>query len=278
MNLFRSRPEYPKDRDLVRVVQSAASRLVDKIGRLDVAPLDLSAHSRDLFENRREELCSRIERDAQVFAWSLPQNEKPFTALTVVAFHDGVGIFSLLAKECSIGIVVYHDSNDVLRCDARKIARAIGAPADQYVFGDAEEVEFVVKRYPIACDVFVSRDLSFSSGARAAPYTLTAFLNAISEESKGALSLALVADTRSSERATAQPPTNDFDFLSGELARAGFDVKKIRFRDRSRASIILAASRPAGTLWVDDRPAAIVHAGMPLLPITNPESREIQTR
>jgi hypothetical protein len=254
MNLFSAHPAYPKDRDLTRVVQAAASRLAGKIERLDVASLDLSMETRGLFEHDRVRLRDRVQRCACVFAWSLPQNERPFTDLTLVAFKDGLGVFSLLAKECSIGKVVYNDSNDALRCDARTIARAIGQPADYYVFGDAEEVAFVVKRYSIACDVFVTCDTSLSAGARAMPYTLTALLNEVSEESMGALSLALALEQRPSDRSARQHLANDFDRLSGELGGAGFDVKRLRLRDRSGGALVLAGSRPAGAYGSVDTP------------------------
>jgi hypothetical protein len=158
MNLLRGRLAYPNDRDLARVVRAAASRVIGKLESLDTDSLGLSPGTRRLLHEEPEIARAKVETCARVFAWSLPKDEKPFSDLTLVAFNDGLGLFSLLARECSVGTVVYHDSNDALRSDARAIAQATGSAADYYVFGEVEELEFVLRRSSIACDVLVSCD------------------------------------------------------------------------------------------------------------------------
>jgi len=103
-------------------------------------------------------LRSAIERAAQTFAWALPDNETPFSDLTLIALNDGFGILSLIARECNIGTIVYVNPDDTLCDDARAIGRATGNRADHYIYGDIEDVHFYIKRIGIECDVFVSRD------------------------------------------------------------------------------------------------------------------------
>jgi hypothetical protein len=274
MKLFRARPAYPKDGDLVRIVQAAARRLAEKIEKMDAASLDLSAGTRRLFERGGVNLRPYIERCAQVFAWSLPRNERPFTDLALLAFNDGIGVFSLLAKECSIGKVVYHDANDVVRCDARAIARAIGQTADHYVFGDTEEVEFVLTRHAIACDVFVSSNPLGAPTRASAPRALAAFLSAICEQSTGALSLALALEERSLRRLSGPLRANDIDSLSRELAGAGFETKIVRSIDRSSGTVVLAGSRPAeARALIEARPTAATEPVEPRLSMSARESR-----
>ncbi len=305
MNLFRGHPPYPKDRDLVRVVRAAASRLAGKLDRLDAESLDLSTEARRLLQHPHKDLRAHIERCAHVFAWSLPRNEKPFTDLVLVAFNDGIGVFSLLAKECSIGTVVYHDSSDVLRSDARTIAHAIAQPADHYVFGDTEEIEFIAKKHSITCDMFVSCD-AVEGSRRLAP-----LLNALSEPSKGAISFGLALEeqlpSRSMEEGRA---ATDLTVFCEELGRAGFDVsvvrgpsaaslrrnpvngsdptddavlvadgKPLRSNGRSGRCLVLRGSRLAGTpIPNEERLSAATPPRRATALERDPESREILIR
>jgi hypothetical protein len=224
MSIFGGRPAYPKDRDLVRVVAAAAARVVGKLETLDPSSLDLSAETRSLLRDERRSLRSHIERCAHVFAWSLPRDEKPFSDLTLIAFADGLGFFSLLAKECSVGTVVYHDSSDVLRCDAKTIGDATGNTADYYVFGDIDELEFITNRYSILCDVFVSSD------ATAHIEKLSPFLDTLCQRSNGAMSFGLGVDKRAFSkpaRERERPSTPSARFCDA-LARAGFHMSVVR--------------------------------------------------
>jgi hypothetical protein len=256
MRLFRGRPAYPKDRDLVRVVEAAASRLADELERLDVSSLDLSTATRRVFECRRGDFRTHVQSCAHAFAWSLPRNERPFTDLSLVAFNDGLGVSSLLAKECSIGTVTYHDSDDVLRGDARAIARAIGYPADRYVFGDADEIEFVLERSGIACDVFVSSDGGAPGRATASPERLITLLNTLSNRTKGALSFGLTLDYGS----PGGTPVTNLDTFKTTFDRAGFETIIVRgpnpfsLPPAARGSgrpVVLAGSRVAGAGLTD---------------------------
>lgn len=199
MNLFRDRPAYPKDRDLARVIQAAASRLIEKLERVDFDSLDLSSETRALFRERRMSIGKRVERYAHIFAWALPRDERPFSDLSLIAFNDGLGFFSLLAKECSVGTVVYHDANDELLRDARTLARTIGHPADHYVFGDLEDLEFVMKRRAISCDVFVS------CGALELVDKLRSFFDAVSDTTNGAICFGLGLEKPTSPSSVANP-------------------------------------------------------------------------
>jgi hypothetical protein len=226
MNFLRGRIAYPKDRDLVRVVHAAASRVVEKIENLDVDSLELSLDTRTLLLGQRERVRASIESCAPVFAWSIAKDEKPFSDLTLFAFDDGLGFFSLLAKECNVGTVVYHDRSDILRSDARTVARAIGNEADHYVFGDVEELEFVVRKHSIACDVLVS------SGAIDHMGTLRHFLDATSGLSNGPVAFGFALDdvchsrgvthSRGITRGTA------ISRCCEALGQAGFEVTVVR--------------------------------------------------
>lgn len=222
MSIFGGRPAYPKDRDLVRVVGAAASRLVGKLEFLDTSTLDLSVETRSLFREERGRLRSHIERCAHVFAWSLPRDEKPFSNLSLIAFADGLGFFSLLAKECAIGTVVYHDSSDVLRCDAKAIADAIGNTADYYVFGDIEELEFITNRYAISCDVFVSNDASEQMEK------LSPFFDTLSRLSEGAMSFGLGVDKRAFSKSTREQHATPSARFCAALDRIGFQMSLVR--------------------------------------------------
>lgn len=158
MKFLRSHVTYPKDRDLVRVVNAAASRVEDLLTSLDANALDISDGAKQILQDRSESLLPHIDRCAHVFAWALPPGDMPFTDLGLVAVGDSLGVLALLAKECSIGTVIHADTDDLSCCDARRIATTVGCPADHYVFGDIEDVQFYVVHNSVSCDVFVSCD------------------------------------------------------------------------------------------------------------------------
>ena len=180
MRISRASTEYPKDRDLTGVVRAAVFRVSEKLAGLNSENLTISDGSKKILcdmpgketeapdssmprlfprlPRARWTLRSAIERAAQTFAWALPDDETPFSDLTLVAFNDGFGILSLIARECNIGTIVYVNPDDTLCDDARAIGRATGNRADHYIYGDIEDVHFYIKRTGIECDVFVSRD------------------------------------------------------------------------------------------------------------------------
>jgi hypothetical protein len=103
-------------------------------------------------------LRTEIERTARTFAWALPENERPFSDLTLVTFNDRFGLLSLIARECNIGTIIHAHTNDKRCDDARVIGRITGNKADRYICGDIEDVHFFMKRIGMSCDVFVSRE------------------------------------------------------------------------------------------------------------------------
>jgi hypothetical protein len=180
MRIFRASTEYPKDRDLTGVIRAAVLRVSEKLAHLNSENIAISDSSKEILcdmpgnieeipdfsmprlfprlPRARWALRTAIERAGQTFAWALPDDETPFSDLTLIAFNDGFGILSLIARECNIGTIVYVNPDDRLCDDARAIGRATGNRADHYIYGDIEDVHFYIKRTGIECDVFVSRD------------------------------------------------------------------------------------------------------------------------
>jgi hypothetical protein len=242
MNLIRRNPVYPKDRDLSRVVQAAAGRLAEKFDDLDPHSLDLSAEACSLICQRRENVRQEIERCAHVFAWALPRDEKPFSDLSLVAFADRLGLFALLARECNVGTVVCHNTEGTDVDDARVVAKAIGSPADHYVFGDLEDLEFVMKHRGLSGNVFVSR------GALGVMENMSGFFDAVCGPTNGVVSLGL-GYGKPRPFGIVGSLTDGYDEhrvlqCRAELAAAGFQMSVIR----SGRSLILSGSRTASFL------------------------------
>ena len=254
MSLLRGHPAYPKDRDLSRVVQAAAARLVQKFDRLDPHSLGLSPDACSLLCQRREGVKEEIERCAQVFAWALPRDDKPFSDLSLVAFADRLGLFALLARECNVGTVVCHNTEGADVDDARIIGKAIGSRADHYVFGDLEDLGFVMRYREITCDVFVSR-----RGSDVVE-RLEKLFDAVCGLANGALSLGLGFEERG-PLASAGPTAADGAaarslHYSDELGAAGFQVSVIR--DSPRRSLRFLTRLAVGLI---DRSVFLSHGG-----------------
>ena len=240
MNLIRRTPAYPKDRDLSRVVQAAAARLAGKIEGLDPHSLDLSPEGCLLICQRRECVKEEIERCAQVFAWALPRDEKPFSDLSLVAFADRLGLFALLARECNVGTVVCHNTEGADVDDARIVAKALRSPADHYVFGDLEDLEFVLGHRGISCDVFVSRaGLDELAGARA-------FFGAVTGLSNGAMSFGIAVGREPRSRSGRHTGRRPIDNLRNELSQAGFEMTIVPATSMRR--LIRSGSRLGGLI------------------------------
>jgi hypothetical protein len=176
--------------------------------------------------HRRETLNEEISRCAHIFAWALPRDEKPFSDLSLVAFADAMGIFSLLGRECNVGTVVNHNADGSDLDDVRVIAKALGSPVDHYVFGDLEDLDFVMDHREIPCDVFVSRSgLDLIDG-------IGGFFDTVSASANGAISFGLGFDKSRSlvvEDAPEQVPgaikiLRSFD----RLVANGFQVAVLR--------------------------------------------------
>jgi hypothetical protein len=249
MNFFRARPAYPKDRDLARVIQAAASRLAAKLDRLDPDSLDVSEETRGVLRRSGAVLKHEIERAAHVYAWALPRDEKPFSRLALVAYGDVLGFASLLARECSVGTVVCHNTKNADNDEARAIGKAIGSPADHYVFGDLEDLEFVMIRRAIPCDVFVSRGSSSYSSEFAR------FFDGVACSSSGTISCAISVEQESRSNSNRAGPTRSLDRFRIAMVHSGFQVSIVRGPSTSTLSgaavgrspsLVLCGSRSPG--------------------------------
>jgi hypothetical protein len=114
----------PKDRGLlIESINSAAERLFSKLVSFDVNSLGISDYNKHYFGDKLANLISNLQLNAYLLSWSLAKSDLPLDRFVFVDYGGGSGMLSLLAKELSIGTVIYNDIYDVSCHDARIIAK-----------------------------------------------------------------------------------------------------------------------------------------------------------
>jgi 2-polyprenyl-3-methyl-5-hydroxy-6-metoxy-1,4-benzoquinol methylase len=151
--------ELPGHSDRLRRVATAASHLHEKLRLLDVESLGLCDYSRRYLGKMLANPVGKLQRYGHLLALCLVGNEAPLERFVFVDYGGGVGMLSLLAKTLGIGRVVYNDIYDVSCEDAKKVALALGVPADDYVCGDLEDLLGYVRKEGILPNAVCSFDV-----------------------------------------------------------------------------------------------------------------------
>jgi len=160
VRLMSSFARLPKDRGLlIESINSAAERLFSKLVSFDVNSLGISDYNKRYFGNKLANLISNLQLDAYLLSWSLAKSDLSLDRFVFVDYGGGSGMLSLLAKELSIGTVIYNDIYDVSCHDARIIAKSIGNEADYYVCGDIDDLICFLRVNNISCNAIASFDV-----------------------------------------------------------------------------------------------------------------------
>ena len=149
----------PRDHELLSNIDSAASRLHDKLQNLDVASLPISDYNERYLGNKLKGLPNTLRELSFALSWAIASSDIPVDELVLLDYGGGSGTMSLLAKELNMGAVIYNDIYDVSCRDARVIAESIGNQADYYVQGDIDDVMSFLRRESISCTTIVSSDV-----------------------------------------------------------------------------------------------------------------------
>lgn len=159
MSLLYSHARFPDNPELVQKIATATTRLHEKLATLDPDRLDISKYNLKYLRQYQLKLRTNLQKFGYILAWGLAENGKPLRHTVLLEYGGGTGMLSLLAKECHIGTVIYHDIYDVSCVDAETIGQATGNSADHYVCGGIDEVKDFLKRRSMSCDVMVSSDV-----------------------------------------------------------------------------------------------------------------------
>lgn len=159
MNSLYRFARLPENRELLRDIDSAANRLFEKLRKLDINALKISDYNKKYLKSKLASLITNLQIYSYILSWSLAKSNGSFNKFVLLDYGAGSGILSLLAKELSIGAVVYNDIYDVSCQDAQEIARVIGNVADYYVQGDIDDMVGFFEKNRINCDAIASYDV-----------------------------------------------------------------------------------------------------------------------
>ena len=116
----------PKNNDLLRDINEAATRLHKKLKLLDIDSLRISDYNKRYHSNYIKNIRSILLKYSYVFVWSIVDTTVSPDQLVLIDYGGGFGILSLLAKEYGINTVVYNDIYEISCRDARIIALTVG--------------------------------------------------------------------------------------------------------------------------------------------------------
>ena len=161
MRMLYSPADWPVRRDALAPLDQAASRLYQKLSKLDIEALEISAYSQRYLRDLTHVHVLRVmlQRYAYLLAWALDGSQAPYEQFVLVDYGGGTGILSLLAREMGIGRVIYNDIYEVSTRDARVIAQALGLPAEMYVTGDLAELNAYFQEKQLRYQAVVSYDV-----------------------------------------------------------------------------------------------------------------------
>jgi hypothetical protein len=159
MKFMYNHARFPPNDRLLAEINAAASRLFDKLSGLNISNLDISDYNQQYLARYQRKLRTNLQRLAYVLSWALAASSNKWGDLSLVDYGGGSGLMSLLAKECSLGTVIYTDIYEVSCRDAEIIAQTLDDKADYYVCGDIEAVINFLAANAIRCDIFVSCDV-----------------------------------------------------------------------------------------------------------------------
>jgi len=149
----------PKDNELIKDINVAASRLYNKLKDFDVTSLDIANYNKRYFGNKLKTLDTNLRIYSYILLWSVVSTNIPLNEFVFIDYGGGSGMLSLLAKEFGIGTVIYNDIYDVSCKDAKVIGDSIGNQADYYVLGDIDDVISFIRKNSISCNAIASYDV-----------------------------------------------------------------------------------------------------------------------
>ncbi|MHA1883766.1 MAG: hypothetical protein ACW96S_01825 [Promethearchaeota archaeon] len=146
----------PNNPELLSSINSAATRLFNKLKNLDIDNLTVSEYIKNYFRKLVGNLKGTIQKYCHLLSLILAKNQKALEDFIFVDYGGGTGIFSLLAKELGIGTVIYNDIYSISCHDANEIAKSIGNSAQEYICGEIHDIIDYCNKKSIQCDALGS--------------------------------------------------------------------------------------------------------------------------
>jgi 2-polyprenyl-3-methyl-5-hydroxy-6-metoxy-1,4-benzoquinol methylase len=159
LEYFVPNAPLPADQKHLKAINAAAQALSAKLANLDLHSLPISEYNQRYLGNYQQKLREGLLRYAFVLAWALDGIDKPLGEVTLVDHGGGTGMMSMLAREAGIGTIIYSDIYDVSAEDARVIGLGMADLADEYLYGDVDELVEFLSEKDILPDVVASNNV-----------------------------------------------------------------------------------------------------------------------
>ena len=161
MKYFYKYGFFPRNKNLLEKINSAATKLYTKLGNMNLSTLAISDYNKRYLGGyiKSSSVHAHLQRYAYILAWSTADIPVPLEEFVLIDYGGGCGLLSLLAKEVGIGTVIYNDIYDVSCKDAKVIGETINSTADYYIQGDIDELLAFVNGKSMPCIAISSHDV-----------------------------------------------------------------------------------------------------------------------
>lgn len=132
--------KLPTSSPRLRDLSSAATRLHDRLRRLNPSNLSVSAYWQGYLESYQKNLSSPLTKCVYLLAHLIPPEWHARSVCALVDYGGGLGFLSLLTQEAGIADPVYVDRNPEAAAAAQAIATAVGLEMDKVIVGDETEL------------------------------------------------------------------------------------------------------------------------------------------
>ena len=148
-----------QNEELCTKIDSAATTLFNKIKDIDVNELLITDYNRRYLDEHITNLQYSLQKFGYLILLAIEKSSVPLNELVILDYGGGSGMMSLLAKELSVGTVIYNDIYEKSCVDARIIAKTLGIEAEHYIQGDIIDLKKYLNTKKIELDAIVSYDV-----------------------------------------------------------------------------------------------------------------------
>jgi len=128
--------KLPASVQRLRELSSAASRLDDRLQRIDPSNLAMTVYWQRYLKSYQKNLSSSLTKCVYLLAHLIPPHWQEGSVCALVDYGGGLGFLSLLTQEAGIAHPVYVDLNPEAAEAAQAVAAAVGLGIDKVVVGD----------------------------------------------------------------------------------------------------------------------------------------------
>ncbi|MBX2976366.1 MAG: hypothetical protein KF721_09545 [Ignavibacteriaceae bacterium] len=162
IEFFYKYSKLPDNKELKRDIESAATRLYDKLLKFNLKSANLSEYNERYFGDKiktQKSIVSSLQCYTFILFFALHEVRKEYSEIVFMDYGGGHGMLALLAKELGVGTVIHNDIFPISCEDAKAISSNLKISLDYFIPGDIDTVIEFLKREKITLDAIGNYDV-----------------------------------------------------------------------------------------------------------------------